>query len=325
MLLLAAMLVAVLVVPALFGRAGTIEPFDQSAADRLESASPEIVFLGNSLLETRIDPGYLAELVDLADLGAVSLATDGTGPGIWYLQLKNLIGAAWDHPGTVFIFFHDDLITRPISFTGPGDRGLVERLSRGIEADYRVVVENAESFGDRLSRSFAAIYPLANSSSANRDSVNSAGAFLAGMNLDEARAEADSVFQFANKREQDRDIQQPRFHGTFASTVENSYLPLLVEQARKLSIELIIVRVSAKPRADGTPNEPAALAEYTSSLSDYLAASGVRYIDMTGHPGIDAGMYYDGYHLINRYRGYYTEIFSEWLLSNDGLNRGASP
>ena len=93
-----------------------------------------------------------------------------------------------------------------------------------------------------------------------------------------------------------------------------------IEQAGELSIELIIVRVSAKPRDDGTPNEPDALAEYTSELSDYLTAEGVRYIDMTGHPGIDAGMYYDGYHLIYRYRSHYTEIFSEWLLSNRGAN-----
>ena len=37
---------------------------------------------------------------------------------------------------------------------------------------------------------------------------------------------------------------------------------------------------------------------------------------MTGHPGIDAGMYYDGYHLQFRFRSHYTEIFGEWLLND---------
>ena len=319
-LLLLAMLAVVLIVPVLPGRARTIEPFDQSVVDRLESTAPEIVFLGNSLLETRIDPGYLAEL---ADLRTVSLAIDGTGPGIWYLQLKNVIGAIANRPETVVIFFHDDLITRPISFTGPRDRGLAERLSQDFEGDYESVATRDESAGDRIRRVLATIYPLADSSSSDRNSISSAGAFMAGMSRDEASAEADRVFEFANKREQDQDIQQPKFHGAFGSTVENSFLPLLVEQAGDLSIQLIIVRVSAKPRDDGTPNEPDALAEYTSDLSHYLAANGVRYIDMTGNPGIDAGMYYDGYHLIYRYRSYYTEIFSEWLLSNRG--RGANP
>lgn len=316
-LLLIAMLAVVLVVPALFGRARTLEPFDQSAVDGFESAAPEIVFLGNSLLETRIDPGYLTELTGLQ---TISIAVDGTGPGIWYLQLKNVIGATTNRAETVFVFFHDDLITRPISFTGPRDRVLVERLSHGIETDYQIVVANAENPGDRVRRMFSEIYPISESSSSSRDSISAAGALVAGMNRDEAGDEADLVFAFANKRKQDQNIQQPKFHGTFGSTVESSFLPLLVEQARELSIELIIVRVSARPNNDGTPNEPDNLAKYSSELSDYLAANDIRYIDMTGHSGTDAGMYYDGYHLIYRYRTYYTEIFSEWLLSDEGAH-----
>ncbi len=316
-LLLVAMLAVVLVVPALVGRSRTVEQFDQSAVDRFQSAAPEIVFLGNSLLETRIDPGYLT---DLTGLQTISLAVDGTGPGTWYLQLKNVIGASTNRAETVFVFFHDDLITRPISFTGPRDRVLIEQLSHGIEADYQDVVTNAENPGDRIRRMFSVIYPISESSSSSRDSISAAGALVAGMNRDEAGDEANLVFAFANKRKQDQNIQQPKFHGTFGSAVESSFLPLLIEQTRELSIELIIVRVSARPGDDGTPNEPDNLAKYSSELSDYLAANDIRYIDMTGHPGTDAGMYYDGYHLTYRYRTYYTEIFGEWLLSDRRAN-----
>ena len=315
--LLAAMLAVLLIVPTLFGRASAVEPFDQSAVERLGSAAPAIVFLGNSLLETRIDPGYMNEL---AGVRSASLAVDGAGPGTWYLQLKNVIGGSLNRPRTVFIFFHDDLTTRPISFTGPQDNALTERLSKGTEAEYRLVVSNAETLGDRIRRGFATIYPLANAPSSDPNSVSSAGAFIAGLSRDEARDEFDRVFEFANLRTQGSDIQQPKFHGTFDSTVEKSFLPLLVEMADELSIELILVRVSARPRDDGTPNEPDSLAEYTSNLSGYLAINGVRYIDMTGHPDIDPGMYYDGYHLINRYRSFYTEIFSELLFPDRGAN-----
>lgn len=318
-LLLAAMLIVVLVVPTLLGRARVAEPFDQSAVDRLDSAAPEIVFLGNSLLETRIDTGYLDEL---AGVRSASLAVDGTGPGAWYLQLKNVIGASANRPQRVFIFFHDDLITRPISFTGRKDNTLTERLSRGIEADYRLVVSNTETFDDRIRRVFTTIYPLTDASSPDRNSVGSAGAFLAGTSRAEASAAADRFFDFANRRAfaNNPDIQQPKFHGVFDFVAENSFLPLLIGQANELSVELIFVRVSARPMDGGTPNEPDVLARYTSDLSDYLATNGVHYIDMTGHPDIDAGMYYDGYHLINRYRSLYTEIFSELLLPDRGDN-----
>jgi hypothetical protein len=309
------MLVVVLVVPAFLGRGRDVEPFDRSAVDQFEAAAPEIVFLGNSLLDTRIDPEHLAGLTGLR---TASLAVVGTGPGIWYLQLKNVIGGGSHRPRTVFVFFHDDLITRPISFTGASDRSLLERLSHTDAGVKEAELERASGVGGRIGRAFSAIYPLAESSPSSRGPVESAGAFITGMDRDEASVEADRVFAFANRRDQDRNIQQPKFHGAFAAAVENSFLPQLVEQARELAIDLVVVRVSARPKDNGVPNEPDNLAEYSDDLASYLVASGTRYIDMTGHPGIDAGMYYDGYHLKHRFRTHYTEFFGEWLLSGGG-------
>ena len=54
--LLAAMIIVVLVIPALLGRSSTSEEFDRSPIDALNIANPEIIFLGNSLLYSRIDP-----------------------------------------------------------------------------------------------------------------------------------------------------------------------------------------------------------------------------------------------------------------------------
>ncbi|MEE8045227.1 MAG: hypothetical protein V3T49_00150 [Dehalococcoidia bacterium] len=318
--LLLVMLVVALGVPALLGRPSVTEPFDQSFVDQFELDAPEVVFLGNSLLDTRIDPELFEELTGKP---TVSMAIDGIAPGIWYLQLNDVIGASPNLPETVFVFFHDDLITRRISFTGQEDRKLVERLT------HREVGEPADDlfdplgFGSRIKQAFGRIYPLGDSPTSGRSGpVASIGARIAGMSELEVSEESDRVFAFANKREQAAIIQQPKFHGSFDSMIDGSWLPAMIERADMLGIDLTFVRVSARPNNDGSPNEPASLARYSSDLSNYLAGNDVAYIDMTGHAGLDAGMYYDGYHLKNRFRTYYTEFFAEWMLSNADESAG---
>jgi hypothetical protein len=114
LLLLAIMLLVVVGVPALARPQHIPEPFDHAVIEQFESAAPELVFLGNSLLDNRIDPDVFTELTGKP---TVSLAIEGTAPGIWYLQLTNIVAAAQNSPATVFIFFHDDLI--PVQYLSP--------------------------------------------------------------------------------------------------------------------------------------------------------------------------------------------------------------
>ena len=83
-------------------------------------------------------------------------------------------------------------------------------------------------------------------------------------------------------------------------------------------VDLVLIRTAARPNHDGSPNEPYDLAKYSSDLKQYLIAQEVGYIDMTGHPSVDAAMYYDGYHLRHRFRPYYTELFALWVQTLEG-------
>ena len=321
LLLLAILLLVVVVAPALVRPSHIPEPFDNGVIDQFESAAPELVFLGNSLLDNRIDPAVLTELTGKS---TVSLAIEGTAPGIWYLQLTNIVAAAQNSPATVFIFFHDDLITRPISFTGVEDRSLVESLTHSNKSDYGTIQQKPQSIGDTIRSAFLTIYPIADSARNRSTSpVSSIGAQIAGLSDAELTSSAQQLFSFAGKRVQTAVIQQPKFHGTFASRIDGSYLPSMIQQTNALNIELVIVRVAARPNIDGSPNEPQTLAKYTADLGNYLKENTVRYIDMTGHiedGAIDAAMYYDGYHLKNRFRNHYTEFFAEWLLADADTN-----
>jgi hypothetical protein len=305
------MLVVVLAVPALLGRAANPEPFDHSAVDQFQLDAPEIVFLGNSLLDTRIDPVCFSELTRRR---TTSMAIDGVGPGIWNLQISNVIGEGAHHPDTVFLFFHDDLITRAISFTGVEDDSLVERLTRTDLSGYGNTSKNNASVGENIQTFLRKLYP-AEANASDQHFVSSIGASIAGLPHGQFQSEAGDQFAFANKREQASIIQQPKFHGSFDSAISSSFLPSIIQTAQNLDIDLTIVRVAARPNDDGSSNEPDSLAKYSADLSEYLSDNDVRYVDMTGHPGIDAAMYYDGYHLKHRFQTFYTEFFAEWFLS----------
>jgi len=314
--LLAAMIIVVLVIPALLGRSNTTEEFDRSPIYDLNIANPKIMFFGNSLLDNRIDPEYISQITGHK---SISLAIDGTGPGVWYLQLRNIVGATTNKPDTVFIFFHDDLITRQISFTGSKDPGLIERLTDPDRPPDRSATTTHQNIAQRASKKLAVIYPVS-SYAFQQHFINFAGARVIGMKPGDIQVEIDQLSALANKREQAAIIQQPKFHGTFESTLPNSYLPALIQTAINIDVDLVLIRVAARPNQDGSPNEPNDLANYSSDLGHYLAGQGVTYVDLTGHPGIDAAMYYDGYHLKHRFRSYYTEFFAEWLLANEGTH-----
>ena len=307
--LLAAMIIVVLVIPALLGRSSTSEEFDRSPIDALNIANPEIIFLGNSLLYSRIDPEYISLITGRK---SISLAIDGTGPGVWYLQLRNIVGAITNKPDTVFIFFHDDLITRQISFTGNKDPDLIKRLTKPDTPLKRSVRTTDQNFAKWFTEKLSFIYPVS-SYAFRQNLINFTGARVIGMDPDEIQLEIDQLSALANKREQAAIIQQPKFHGTFESKLHNSYLLDLIQTALEIDVDLVLVRIAARPNHDGSPNESYDLDKYSSDLEQYLIAQGVSYVDMTGHPSVDAAMYYDGYHLKHRFRPYYTELFAEWV------------
>ena len=319
-LLLVVMLVVVAIVPMALDRVHSPVPFDQSVVESFSESKAEIVFLGNSLLDTRIDPDLLGELTN-SDVA--SLAIDGTAPGIWYLQMANVVAEVEQPPGQIFVFFHDDLITRPMYFTGVEDQLLKESLTPESVQNYGTLPSRNESFTEKFSSVFESLYPLVDfGSSRTSNPISSIARRAVGMNEEEATRSTEKVFGFANKRDQSSIIQQPKYHGTFDSMNDDSFLPLFIEIAGDIGSEITFVRVAARPNDDGSPNEPESLAAYSADLDAYLTNKNIRYIDMTSHideGAIDAAMYFDGYHLKNRFRQHYTEFFAEWMNSSIGL------
>src|SRR5690606_21560094 len=92
-------------------------PFRPGPIEDLRYLQPVYVFIGDSMLGTRIDPAYLAGLTGEQ---VALLARAGTGSAYWYLTFKNHLIASGVKPKVVFFFFRDLNMTDPLfRLTGP--------------------------------------------------------------------------------------------------------------------------------------------------------------------------------------------------------------
>jgi hypothetical protein len=288
-------------------RCGTHPEYDPTAIDAINRDAPEFVFLGNSLLETRIDPEYLSTL--LAGRKAVSLAVPSTESAAWYLQLKNVVAASDAPVRTVFIFFHKDMITRPLEGLDGRNRDVIAGLLSADDADYSRVIEQNRSVHDWMLAALAGAYPLQNLNGAALDRMSELAAFALPSSREQLSNLAEDTFAAHNQREPGIELRPAEPVRPLDSSISSSFLPLMLDIARERGIKLVFVRVQERPNVDGSVRETLAMREYSRELADYLDAAGAGYVDFTGNASLDRAMYYDSFHIRQRYLTDYTDLF----------------
>ncbi len=297
--------------PALLLRGENKAPFTADQLQALKDADPEYVFIGNSLLETRIDPGHLSRALGGASIQ--SLATAGSQSAIWYLQLKNLIAASGVRPESVFIFFRNDLITRPLVRIAGQNLELTESLSLDEELVFDRVMAKSRDVEQRLEAALGGVYPVQLRQEEALDLISRAAAAPLVPGRAELQERTDELFTFVNFRDAAQEIDEPTASREFGDSVEDSFLPAMLDVAEQHGLKLVFIRVQAKPTESGASRQSDALAQYSDELAAYLDARGVGYHDFTGDPDIDPGLYYDGYHIYERYVPVWTDLFLERL------------
>ena len=85
--------------------------FDQERYDKAARRHPNVVMIGNSMLNTRVDKPLFNELAQPNSIGYV--AEGGTRSTVWYFKLKNFVGPVDPPPKLVFIFYRDYDFTAP--------------------------------------------------------------------------------------------------------------------------------------------------------------------------------------------------------------------
>jgi len=310
---------AVLAIPALIGQGHlTKRAFNEEPVRRLERSHPEGVLLGDSMLETRIDASKFSKL---AHTRWEALGYAGSGTAHWYLVLKNIVAAQPTLPRAAIILYRDRQLTLPQYHVEGRNRPRLEALMHASEPEVETRIETVAGQASGLERWASRLYPLQSHRlewqdkmqrlalqlgcpTQNPDTVTDAAAHT----FDVRRLRADAG-AFAEGEETASNPLDPPGH-IFSASVGQSFLPLILDLARRKQLRLIFFRVKHKPLRDGSPvRESVELKAYQAELQTYLQNSGVTLIDETPDSAIDLSYYGGDDHVKESMMGPYTEVF----------------
>ncbi len=294
---------------------------DQTHRQAIEALKPEIVILGDSLVEENVD---IAALSDLLGTQVHPIAYPGSSSAVWYLAMKNIIAASSNPPPTVVLLFRDDILTAP-AYRVNGKYFLpIELLaSSSDQLVAQLAFVNQMNPIERWAEAYFPIYDLRLKLreridyqiryTLTRDLLN-CGKRCTDTAMDEELRTAnlepgllsDAVFTaesyLYSRALLDFDRQLPR-----------SFLPEIVRIARENGIRLIFVR-SKTLLFPTKASEPLGLDAYLADLERYLRDNDVAYADLNAGESISDEYFLDLVHMRPDGRIVYTEALAKALL-----------
>ncbi len=296
-----------------------LEPSRERAAFRpdpiedLQLLKPAYVFIGDSMLGTRIDPDYLAKLLGR---GVAMLARAGTGPAYWYLAFKNYLIASGERPKVVFFFFRDLNMTDPLfRLTGPYRWSLDEVAQTDEPALNHVIASRMQGPWLRVHDAVNRAYNVDRANAwAERqlydwpmrlwtrdeparktwlDTMNDGT-----MGLERLRPMDAADLQAAEDAEAD-----------FPRVMPRSVLPLIIDLAKQHGITVCFVRVQRRPVGNKPPPQSPRMQAYMRDFRACVEQQGMCFHDDTGDPTQTLAMYEDGDHIERAHKQRYTRQF----------------
>jgi hypothetical protein len=289
-------------------------PFDGSLAAELRAAAPDYVFIGDSMLETRLD---VAEFERLTGKKAFLIAENGSASARWWLAFKNQLVASGVRPRRVFLFYRDRQWSWPEYRTEARYRELLEAASLDVEPEMDLVLGTVRSgFRARVHAALDRVYPIRRGQGEALDRIDQqaldwAPGFRGDMSG--TRLAIENTFDLKALRK-DVGAEMATDDGpqsdAFDPDPTASFLPHFVALARAQGIPLHLVRVKRRPNRPGDVRyQKADLMAYAASLERWASENGVGHHDFTPDPAITLSMYADGDHIAAGARAGWTRHF----------------
>lgn len=290
-------------------------PFRGEVIEQLKYQNPTYVFVGDSMLWTRIDPVYLGDLAGNEQVAFLQHA--GTGPAWWYLAIKNYLIPSQTKPRVVFIFFRDTNLTDTLFRATGNFRWALDEVAREHEATLNRIIAS------RLSGSWHGVVAAINRAYAVDRIVQESDvlvrqlpmrAVVAPEALEDFEHQLNEFFSIDALRPfTQADIDGDADRMDFTGDVGTSVLPEMLRLARVAGYRLCFVRVQRRPLGRKPPAQSRALRHYLEDLETYLRANGADYYDEYGDPDYPETVYADGDHIRSEFRARYTELFRQKL------------
>jgi hypothetical protein len=293
--------------------------FDSQLLADFNAVGPDYVFIGNSMLQTRIDERVLEDA-----LGArccYILWTGGAESAWMHQALKNIALGAAHRPKTVFIFFRDAFLTQPTYRATDRYWWKIEHLSHADEPELNRAMTLSRTWQEELEYRLGELYPVQRL----RDKATGTLSWLASEVVTPGRVryggsagqKYDALFDLDKMRSIEADDtafqEQDLSEFDFDAQVGHSLLPSMIRLAKEAHVDLVFIRVQRRPTAVGPPPQRPELKAYTQKLRAYLAQSGVGFYDFTGDPELTLDHYLDGDHIRPEWKAQSTQLFMRRL------------
>jgi hypothetical protein len=285
----------------------------------VEDDLPDLVLVGDSVLELGVNQDQLAELTGKK---VYKIGLFGAASAEWYLIIKNNILQAEHKPRVVIIFFRDSILTAPAyRVTGK----YFQRVDELATPDDSVLLQKAyintmnplEKWADQylplyISRlriretlDFYLRYSLPRLAGCDTACTDNATLqVFQENNIDEkllvdAVATAESYLYTSERLD-------------FHSQVDKSFLPDILQLARENGVSLILVRTKNLFYPDA-PSEPLSLRRYIQNFKTYAEENGVIVLDFAHDERLTPGLFYDPLHFTEEGARVFTNLLAEAL------------
>ena len=310
-----------LLIPDMSGREPYIGPVIHR---KLRQKQPEFIFIGNSMLWSRIDDSLLEHL--LGDVPVYSIVNFGGLSGIHYLAMKYLLIPSKIQPKRVFIFFRGTTLVEPTArTTGPYFETLIKRITPAPDPVFeRLAHGRMTSPAGALQRYLDQLFSVQKNRKTVRDAVSRVALRMSVPGSGEAQQEKrDQLLRLVNKHfalknvgaGMDKESMRSGNKGVpdFTSSVAQSFLPAILELAHTHNLPLVFVRVQERPQNNSPVQDTPEMQLFMAKLKDYLVANGAVLYDFTGDPELPLSMYGQGDHIEDPRQ--YTPLFFNRLHS----------
>ncbi len=297
--------------------------FDQERYDKAARRHPNVVMIGNSMLNTRVDKPLFNELAQPNSIGYV--AEGGTRSTVWYFSLKNFVVPLEPPPKVVFIFYRD------YDFTAPWLHLEGERLETArtfMKPEDEEVLAFARKLGGVAPGSSLDFYlpeqiTLNLRRRISEFAIDIAAAGQGKSGDDGMQKHLNALFDFQNLRSDVFDAGAaandilPGESKLFTADPGENLLDRFHTLAESKKIQLIFYRVKRRPDENNEVIQDEELRTYTASFKAWAESKGHVLLDETGDPRLTLSMYHDGDHLGKQAMEVYTRMFLErvkpWL------------
>ena len=270
---------------------------------RFTQDSPDEIYVGNSVLGSRIDSHQYISKAAEENLAVDIYQLDGTGTSAWYLFTKNI--ASKSNADRVFLLVVENEYTCPDYRLGSEQSALsifestpnisserrfhsvinsgrpyLEKVKTGLDLS---PVNSVQSFLDSALKDFS--LSLLDIDSGSIDYGN-----------DELHQ--DLSFVLAQENSSVFNVEKEDCSYSFHDNLQNSFLPDMVKIFKDIDTDLVFLRVKTKPDLE-TTTAHVVIDQYFHDFSQYVEREGSKFIDLTQSEPFDSSYYRDAIHMNN--------------------------